>query len=104
MIESSGLNRAQAVEVLGNGAPGSPMVRTLSGRMVANDFPPNFAVKLMAKDLAYAMEEGVSLNVPLKTAQAGRDVFEAASAGGWGEQDISAVIEFFRRGRVSMGK
>jgi 3-hydroxyisobutyrate dehydrogenase len=96
MIENSGLDRTQALEVLANGAPGSPMLKTLSARMTSRDFRPNFSVNLMAKDLAYAIAEGTRLNVALQTAKAGRDVFQAARAGGWGEQDISAIIESFR--------
>jgi 3-hydroxyisobutyrate dehydrogenase len=99
MIENSGLDRTQAVEVLQNGAPGSPMLRTLSARMIAQDYRPNFAVNLMAKDLTYAIAEASRLDVSLKTAQAGKEVFQAASAGGWGEQDIAAVVEAFRSGR-----
>ena len=99
MIENSGLDRTQALEVLSNGAPGSPMLKTLSARMTARDFRPNFSVNLMAKDLSYAIAEATHLDVALKTAQAGRDVFQAARAGGWGEQDISAIIESFRHAR-----
>ena len=97
MIENSGLDRTQALEVLANGAPGSPMLKTLSGRMTAGDFRPNFSVNLMAKDLAYAIAEGSRLDVGMRTAQAGREVFQAARDGGWGEQDISAIIESFRK-------
>ena len=53
----------------------------------------------MAKDLTYAIAEASRLDVSLKTAQAGKEVFQAASAGGWGEQDIAAVVEAFRSGR-----
>ena len=67
MIEGSGLNREQAVEILANGAPGSPLLRALSARMISRDYRPNFAVNLMYKDLAYAIEEGRRLAVPLDT-------------------------------------
>lgn len=56
MIEGSGLDRAQALEVLANGAPGSPLLRTLGARMAARDYKTNFAVDLMAKDLTYAIK------------------------------------------------
>ena len=95
MIEGSGLNREQAVEILANGAPGSPLLRALSARMISRDYRPNFAVDLMYKDLAYAIEEGRRLAVPLDTGRAGRDVFQRAS-GGWGDRDLSAVVEPFR--------
>ena len=95
IVESSGLNREQAVEILANGAPGSPLVRTLAARMVARDYRPNFALDLMAKDLTYAVEEARRLGVPLDTGRASRDVFSRASDG-WGDQDLSAVVEPFR--------
>ncbi len=55
VIEHSGLDRVQALDVLANGAPGSPLVRTLGGRMASRDYRTNFAVDLMAKDLTYAI-------------------------------------------------
>ena len=54
LIERSGLDRAKALEVLTTGAPGSPLVKTLSARMTARDYTPNFLLRLMAKDLTYA--------------------------------------------------
>jgi 3-hydroxyisobutyrate dehydrogenase len=97
MIENSGLDRTQALEVLANGAPGSPLFRTLSGRMTAEDYRTNFSVNLMAKDLTYAIEEASRLSIPLRTAQAGREVFRVAGASGFGEQDIASVVEPFRK-------
>jgi len=97
MIERSGLDRAQALEVLSNGAPGSPLLRTLSGRMAAQDYKTNFAVDLMAKDIAYAIEEARRHGVTLETAAAGLSAFRRASAEGYGADDISSVIEPLRR-------
>ncbi len=42
MIERSQLDRAQALEVLSNGAPGSPLLRTLSARMAARNYTDQF--------------------------------------------------------------
>src|SRR6516225_7201199 len=38
MIERSGLDRAKSLEVLTNGAPGSPLVKMVSARMTAPDY------------------------------------------------------------------
>ena len=62
-IESSGLDRTKALEVLLNGAPGSPMVKTLTPRMTAQDYRPFFGVSLMAKDLTYAVAEAQQHNI-----------------------------------------
>jgi 3-hydroxyisobutyrate dehydrogenase len=97
MIERSGLDRAQALEMLSNGAPGSPLLRTLSARMAAQDYKTNFAVDLMAKDLAYAIEEARRHGITLETAAAALSEFRRASAEGHGGNDMSSVIEPLRR-------
>jgi 3-hydroxyisobutyrate dehydrogenase len=97
MIERSGLDRAKALEILTNGAPGSPLVKTVAGRMTAPDFTPNFLLRLMAKDLGYAIQEGGKLSVELLTATAALEEFQRAIATGHGEKDIAAVVEPFRK-------
>ena len=96
MIERSGLDRARALEVLTNGAPGSPLVKAVSTRMTTPDFTPNFLLRLMAKDLNYAIQEGGKLSVELVTATAALENFQRAIAAGHGEQDIAAVVEPLR--------
>jgi 3-hydroxyisobutyrate dehydrogenase len=96
VIERSGLDRAQALDVLGNGAPGSPLVRSLGTRMANRDYQTNFAVDLMVKDLTYAINEGRSHGVDLDTAAAGLRAFQRASKTGRGADDISSVAEPFR--------
>jgi 3-hydroxyisobutyrate dehydrogenase len=96
MIERGGLDRAGALEVLTQGAPGSPLVKTISARMTAPDYTPNFFLKLMAKDLTYAIQEGRNLKVELATASAALEDFKGAIAAGHGDQDMSAVAEYLR--------
>lgn len=97
MIERGRLDRAKALEVLTNGAPGSPLVKAVSARMTASDFTPNFPLRLMAKDLGYAIQEGGKLSVELTTATAALEDFKRAIAAGHGEKDIAAVVEPFRK-------
>lgn len=99
VIEKSGLNRDAALEVLTNGAPGSPMVKTMAARMTAREYePPNFALRMMVKDIRYAMEEAARHGVSLQTAAATLDIFERAVAEGHGEQDFAAIVEPLRHG------
>jgi 3-hydroxyisobutyrate dehydrogenase len=98
MIERAGLNREKAMEVIANGAPGSPLVKAVSGRMTKPDYTPNFMLRLMAKDLKYAMAEGDKLSVELVTAAAALEEFQRGIAGGHGDQDIAAVVEPLRKG------
>jgi 3-hydroxyisobutyrate dehydrogenase len=97
LIERTDLDTAKALAVLTEGAPGSPLVKTLSKRMTASDFTPNFVLKLMTKDLTYAIEEAKSHSMSLATATAAVDVMRNAIAAGLGDKDFSAVIELLRR-------
>ena len=89
--------RISAVDILLQGAPGSPLVKLLSGRMMRRDYTPNFALQLMMKDLAYAGAEGARVGVKLATAEAARQVFQNAVDAGLGEEDMSAVVEPLRK-------
>lgn len=96
MVERSGLDSGKAMAVLTEGAPGSPLVKTLSARMMKRDYQPNFFLHLMAKDLRYAIQEGGLQSLDLTTAAAALRVFENAIADGLGEKDMSAIVEQFR--------
>jgi 3-hydroxyisobutyrate dehydrogenase len=95
-IEQSGLDRAQALEVLLSGAPGSPIAKLVTSRMTAGDYTTNFPLKLMAKDLAYAAKERGASGMPLATAAAAFAIMERAVEAGHGSKDMSAVIEVLR--------
>jgi 3-hydroxyisobutyrate dehydrogenase len=97
LLEASGLDREKSLAVLTNGAPGSPMVKTLSARATAGDFTPNFMLGAMAKDLTYAVEEAERRGLTLQTAISARKVFQQAIAAGYGDKDVSAVIESQRK-------
>ena len=96
MIERGGIDCERAFQIIANGAPGSPLVKAVWPRMTTPDYTPNFLLRLMAKDLSYAIEEGNKLSVELATAAAALGVFQNSIAAGHGERDIAAVIEPFR--------
>ncbi len=104
MIERSGLDRTAALEVLTQGAPGSPLIKTISARMTAPDYTPNFYLKLMAKDLGYAINEAARLSVDLTTATAALGAFERGIAAGLGEKDMAAIVEPIRRSGTAKKK
>jgi 3-hydroxyisobutyrate dehydrogenase len=96
LIERSGLDRTKALEILTTGAPGSPLVKTLSGRMTARDYTPNFLLKLMAKDMAYALGEGRRYGLSLSTVASALGLYERSIASGRGEEDFSVIVETLR--------
>lgn len=95
-IESSGLQRAEAISILTAGAPGSPLVKALADRMTGPTTDVNFRVELMAKDLTYARNDAQELGVDLSTGLAALQEFEKAVSKGLGNRDISALINIFK--------
>jgi 3-hydroxyisobutyrate dehydrogenase len=95
-IERSGLDREKSLAFLKSGAPGSPLLGAISARMASHNYTVNFVLKLMTKDLSYAQAEAARCHVDLTTAAVARNLFESAIAKGYGEQDMSAVIEPLR--------
>jgi 3-hydroxyisobutyrate dehydrogenase len=93
MIEKSGLNTAEALRVLTSGAPGSPLVRGVATRLTEGDPTVNFSVRLMQKDLRYALAEGDSRQVSLATVKAAFEAFRSATETGFAERDISSVLK-----------
>lgn len=96
LIERSGINRDAALDILYNGAPGSPLIKTLGARMTARDYAVNFFLRLMEKDLTYAGAEAREHGLELRTAAAAASLFEEAQKRGWGEKDFSSVVEAAR--------
>jgi 3-hydroxyisobutyrate dehydrogenase len=95
-LERSGLNRELALDILKRGAPGSPLLANVSGRMAHRDYTVNFLLKLMSKDLQYAHDAAAETGVRLTTAANARALFEQAAALGYGDQDMSSVVEPLR--------
>lgn len=93
LIQAGGLDRTKAESILTNGAPGSGIVKRASASAAANDFTPNFPLRLMAKDLGYAISEASSRGLLLQTASSALVVFKQAIAQGYGDEDFSAAVK-----------
>jgi len=96
-IERSGVDREKALNVLHNGAPGSPLLRTISARMVSRDYTVNFLLELMAKDLKYASADAARSGVALESALTALGRFEQAKQKGHGREDMSSIVEVLRK-------
>jgi 3-hydroxyisobutyrate dehydrogenase len=94
MAKVAGLDQATAVKILTEGAPGSGIVKRIAAQLTAND-DPNFILRLMAKDLAYAVNDASTQGMQLRTAQAALEIFQRAVAAGYGDEDFSAVTKAF---------
>lgn len=93
MIRLSGLDREKSVAVLSNSALASPLIKRIVTAMTADDFTPNFPLRLMAKDIGYAINEGARLGFSIQTAVPALEIFRDAVGQGLGEEDFSAVVK-----------
>ena len=96
MASRSGLDVAQAAQVLASGSPGSPLVRNISQRMVQRDYSPNFFVRLMVKDMEYARAAFARAGIELASAGAARERFLEGMRAGFGDRDIASIAELLR--------
>lgn len=98
-LERDGIDPAKSLALLIDGAAGSPIVKLMATRMTTPDYSPNFFLRLMAKDLGYAIEAAASHGVPLQTGSAALESFRRAIADGYGDHDMAAVVEPLRHRR-----
>ena len=91
-METAGMDVDQSLKVLGEGAPGSPIIRRTAERAVQNDFTPAFSLRLMIKDLMYAVQDASRNSVELQTASAALQRFRQAEQQGFGDEDFAAVM------------
>ncbi|SER84838.1 NAD(P)-dependent oxidoreductase [Sphingobium sp. YR768] len=97
LFEKHGLDVEQAMSILFDGAPASPMVKGVGRRMLDRDYAPHFLVPLMAKDLGYAAQALADVGIQSAIAQAARQRFVDADAAGEGHRDIAAIVESLRK-------
>jgi 3-hydroxyisobutyrate dehydrogenase len=95
-IERGGLDRAQALRFLTTGAPGSPLLGVISARMAQQNYEVNFLLRLLQKDINYAIADAAKVTVDLRTAKTAEARLDEAVQAGHGEQDMSAVVESVR--------
>jgi 3-hydroxyisobutyrate dehydrogenase len=90
--EAAGVDPAAALEVLGEGAAGSRLLKTKLPKMFKRDFAPQFQLELMEKDLRYFIAMAQELDRPAPIAALVRSQYHAARRARLGKLDSSAVF------------
>jgi 3-hydroxyisobutyrate dehydrogenase len=91
LVDAGGLDREKVISILTEGVPGSPMLKRAAARVASGDFTPHFLMRLMAKDVSYALLEAGHFSLQLPTAAAALAEFEQAIEDGHGDEDFTAV-------------
>lgn len=92
VAEAAGLDPAAALEILGEGAAGSRVLKAKLPKMLKRDFAPQFALELMDKDLRYFLALAQELDRPTPVASLVRSQYHAARRAALGKLDSCAVF------------
>ena len=94
--ERGGLQPAQILEVLAEGALANPMFRVKGAMILDGNFSTAFPLKHMQKDLRLAIQLGDELAQPLPSAAAANEAFKRARAEGFADEDFCALYKTVR--------
>lgn len=91
--EQNGISKSDMLTIINEGACGNGIIKLKTPAVLADEFPPAFALKYLVKDLKLA--KGAGLNSPLSAPLL--ETFEAAADGGLADEDLMAVIKYLRK-------
>ena len=92
MAEAAGLDRTAALEILGEGAASSRLLKGKLPKIFKRDFAPQFQLELMEKDLRYFLSLAQELDRPAPIASLVRSQYQAARRAALGKLDACAVF------------
>ena len=86
------------LEVIGSATGSNYLLKNwLPQSWLAGSHKPGFALDLLRKDLAAALDSGRALNVPMPASSLAYQLYTAASGEGHGRDDYTSVAEFYER-------
>ena len=89
----AGVDPALMVEILTNSAAKSGLLAFKAPYILQRDFTTTFSTKWMAKDVGMALDSARRMNVPLPLTGITQQLFQAAIAEGYGEDDMCSTIK-----------
>ncbi len=78
---------------MGAGSGASTMLELKAGPMREHDYTTLFKLEHMLKDVRLCLDEGAEIGAPFPSAALTREILDAASGRGLGEDDFAALIE-----------
>lgn len=88
-----GIDPELMLEILDNSAAKSGLISFKAPYVFRRDFGTNFATKWMHKDISLALESAREMDIPLPLTSLTQQMFRAAMAMGFGEQDICSTVK-----------
>lgn len=94
----AGADPEKVVEAIGGGVAGSWILNNRSEKMLADDYPLGFRLRLHRKDLGIALDTAREFKVPVPIASLVATIEDALIAQGYGDEDMSNLARFVRHG------
>jgi 3-hydroxyisobutyrate dehydrogenase/2-hydroxy-3-oxopropionate reductase len=92
LAAKGGIKPELMLDILENSAAKSNFVTFKAPFVLKRDFATNFSAKWMHKDIGLALETAKELDLPLPITSVTQQMFQAAIAKGWGEDDLCGTI------------
>ena len=81
------------IDVIQASGYASPYYPFKAGAIAREDWDTHFSIDLMVKDQGLMLDEAAARKVPMPGLAAIREVYQAARARGWGQEDIAATYK-----------
>ncbi|MGL5878466.1 MAG: NAD-binding protein, partial [Xenococcaceae cyanobacterium] len=91
----NGVTSAKAMECLGELPVISPAAKNAGNLMLTNNHAPMFPIDLVEKDFRYIIQTAQAVDAPTPASTAIQDIYRSAIASGYGNDNISGVIQNF---------
>jgi 3-hydroxyisobutyrate dehydrogenase len=96
LTEALGLDPQLFPDTIAGGPLDMPYAQLKAKSMIANEYPPSFAVSGVVKDLGLIAEAMRGADVHTGVVDAVADAFRTTEAAGHGDEDMAAVVHAFR--------
>lgn len=94
----AGADPERVVEAIGGGVAGSWILNNRSQKMLKDEYPLGFRLRLHRKDLGIALATAREVKVPLPIASLVATIEDSLIAQGYGDEDMSNLARFVRHG------
>ena len=94
----AGADPEKVIEAIGGGVAGSWILQNRSTNMLNDTYPLGFRLRLHRKDLGIALDTARTFQVPVPVASLVATLEDVLIAQGFGDEDMSSLARFVRRG------
>ena len=98
LASKAGADPEKVVEAIGGGVAGSWILQNRSANMLNDTYPLGFRTRLHRKDLGIALDTARAFEVPVPIASLVATIEDSLIAQGFGDEDMSNLARFVRKG------